>query len=112
MATRITKRNAAIPPASQNVIDQSRMTYGEKGPLKELNAERDLSQLIYNKCVDKDDKLDMSKLDLAKQPLKAAEAPVKTNLIEDILLNKKTTKDDSHRTRVTNRKTTPGEISI
>ena len=82
------------------------------GPLKKLNAERDLSQLIYNKCVDKDDKLDMSKLDLAKQPLKAAEAPVKTNLIEDILLNKKTTKDDSHRTRVTNRKTTPGEISI
>ena len=39
MATRITKRNAAIPPASQNVIDQSRMTYGEKGPLKELNNE-------------------------------------------------------------------------
>ena len=39
MATRITKRNAAIKPASNNYIDQTRMTYGEKEPLKELNSE-------------------------------------------------------------------------
>ena len=39
MATRITKRNAAVKPASNNYIDQTRMTYGEKEPLKELNSE-------------------------------------------------------------------------
>ncbi len=39
MATRITKRNAAVKPASNNYIDQTRMTYGEKEPLKRLNSE-------------------------------------------------------------------------
>jgi len=39
MATRITKRNNAVKPASNNYIDQTRMTYGEKEPLKDLNSE-------------------------------------------------------------------------
>jgi hypothetical protein len=39
MATRITKRNNAVKPASNNYIDQTRMTYGEKEPLKNLNSE-------------------------------------------------------------------------
>ena len=39
MATRITKRNNAVKPASNNYIDQTRMTYGEKEPLKTLNSE-------------------------------------------------------------------------
>ena len=39
MATRINKRNSAVKPASNNYIDQTRMTYGEKEPLKALNSE-------------------------------------------------------------------------
>jgi len=39
MATRITKRNAAVKPASNNYIDQSRFTYGEQGELKQLNKD-------------------------------------------------------------------------
>ena len=39
MATRITKRNNAVKPASNNFIDQTRMTYGEKEPLKNLNSD-------------------------------------------------------------------------
>ena len=39
MATRITKRNNAVKPASGNYIDQSRFTYGEQGELKQLNKD-------------------------------------------------------------------------
>lgn len=46
MATRITKRNAAIPPASGNYIDQSRFTYGEQDKLKQLN--KDVQDLELN----------------------------------------------------------------
>ena len=39
MATRITKRNAAVKPPTNNYIDQSRFVYGEQQELKNLNNE-------------------------------------------------------------------------
>ena len=89
------------------------------GPLKKLNAERDLSQLIYNKCVDKGSNyIDISKLDLVKHVYKehglfktVDSIPKQSSPLKDIIEQNKSVKDDDHRTSVINRTAKAGEIS-